>query len=189
MPEASDAGLATDRLLLRPWRPSDSEPFARLNADPEVMAHFPAALDRDASDAMAARCAAAITRDGWGLWAVELRTSGEFIGFTGLARPAFEAAFLPAVEIGWRLARSAWGHGYASEAATAATAFAFGPLGLAEIVSFTTVDNHRSRAVMERLGMTHNPRDDFDHPRIPEGHPLRRHVLYRLQRPDIPAKP
>ncbi|GAA4975939.1 GNAT family N-acetyltransferase [Yinghuangia aomiensis] len=182
MPGDQPRSLSTDRLLLRQWQPSDAEPFARLNADPAVMEHFVAPLDRAASDAMAGRCRAAIERDGWGLWAVEVRATGEFIGFTGLARPVVDAPFMPAVEIGWRLARSAWGHGYATEAATAAAAFGFDDVGLSEIVSFTAVRNLRSRAVMERLGMTHDPHDDFDHPRIPEGHPLRRHVLYRLRR-------
>lgn len=182
MPDDLPESLSTDRLILRPWLSSDAAPFARLNADPEVMAHFPARLDRAASDAMAGRCDAVIRRDGWGLWAVEVRATGDFIGFTGLAKPNFDAPFMPAVEIGWRLARSAWGKGYATEGATAAAAFGFDKLGLSEIVSFTAVENLRSRAVMQRLGMTHDPRDDFDHPRVPQGHRLRHHVLYRLRR-------
>jgi len=172
--------LPTDRLLLRRWRPSDRAPFAALNADPEVMRWFPVTLSRDASDALADRIETAFERDGWGLWALEERASGRFLGFTGLARPGFEAHFTPAVEIGWRLARDAWGRGYATEAARAAAAFAFGEAGLDALVSFTAQGNERSRAVMRRLGMRHDPAEDFDHPGLPPRHPLRRHVLYRL---------
>ncbi|MFG1612066.1 GNAT family N-acetyltransferase [Nonomuraea wenchangensis] len=174
------AELRTARLLLRPWRPSDLEPFAALNADPSVMEHFPAILSRAESDRLAAASDDAIARQGWGRWALELQETGEFIGFTGLHRPAFEAPFLPAVEIAWRLSRRAWGHGYATEAATAALDFAFDRLGLEEVVSFTATVNTRSSAVMERLGMIHDPVGDFDHPVLPPGHRLRRHVLYRL---------
>jgi ribosomal-protein-alanine N-acetyltransferase len=175
----------TERLLLRQWREEDLEPFAALNADPTVMEHFPSTLDRAASDAFAERNAQHIDEHGWGLWAIELKETGRFLGFTGLAVPRFTAPFTPAVEVGWRLARHAWGFGFATEAATAAVAAGFGPLGLAEIVSFTAVRNLRSRAVMERIGMTHDPADDFDHPALPEGHALRRHVLYRLRRPGV----
>jgi RimJ/RimL family protein N-acetyltransferase len=174
-------GLRTERLLLRGWRESDLRPFAALNADPEVMRYFPARLSREESDAMVARVSASLAERGWGLWAVEHH--GEFLGLTGLAVPQFEAPFLPAVEIGWRYARSAWGRGYATEAAQAVLAFAFHELRLDEVVSFTAVENRRSRAVMERLGMEHDAADDFDHPRIPEGSPLRRHVLYRAPNP------
>jgi ribosomal-protein-alanine N-acetyltransferase len=173
----------TDRLLLRQWRPQDREPFAALNADPEVMRHFPAAISRTQSDAFVEKVTADLARNGYGLWALEVRGTGEFIGFTGVQRPSFEAHFMPAVEVGWRLARSAWGHGYATEAARAAVAYAFEHVGLDEIVSFTVPANERSRAVMRRLGMSHDPAEDFDHPRLPAGHPLRRHVLYRLPRP------
>jgi ribosomal-protein-alanine N-acetyltransferase len=176
------AELRTERLVLRQWRPADRAPFAALNADPEVMAYFPAALTRKQSDALVDAVEAHIEREGWGLWALEVRDTGAFAGFTGLARPRFDAHFTPAVEVGWRLARAAWGHGYATEAARAAAAFGFDALELSEIVSFTAAGNRRSRAVMERLGMTHDPADDFDHPALPEGHPLRRHVLYRLTR-------
>ncbi|PSK81210.1 ribosomal-protein-alanine N-acetyltransferase [Murinocardiopsis flavida] len=181
--------LHTDRLLLRPWYPADRDAFAELNADPAVMEHFPDTLDRAASDAMAERIGAAIARAGWGFWAVEERDSGTFIGFTGLAPVTFDTHFTPAVEIGWRLARSAWGKGFATEAATAALGFAFGTLDLDEVVSFTPVGNRRSRAVMERLNMTRDPRDDFDHPRLPAGHPLRRHVLYRRTAGGEPSEP
>jgi RimJ/RimL family protein N-acetyltransferase len=173
--------MHTERLLLRQWRDGDLEPFAALNRDPEVMHHFPAALTREESDALAEAQRRAIAERGWGLWAVEIPGSAPFIGFVGLSVPRFEAHFTPAVEVGWRLAREHWGHGYATEAARAAVAFGFGELGLEEIVSFTTVRNARSRAVMERLGMTHDPADDFDHPALPDW-PERRHVLYRLAR-------
>jgi ribosomal-protein-alanine N-acetyltransferase len=129
---------------------------------------------------MVDKIAAGFDERGYGLWAVEVAESGDFIGFTGLSVPRFPAHFMPAVEIGWRLARSAWGHGYASEAARRALEFGFEDLGLPEIVSFTATGNLRSRAVMARIGMTHDPVDDFDHPLVPEGSRLRRHVLYRL---------
>jgi RimJ/RimL family protein N-acetyltransferase len=154
-----------------------------MNSDPAVMEHFPAPLTRRQSDELAEKIEAGFKAHGFGLWAVEVRASGEFIGFTGLDVPEFEAHFTPAVEIGWRLARSAWGNGYATEAARAALAFGFGEVGLDEIVSFTTVANRRSRAVMERLGMGHDPADDFDHPNLPAGHPQRPHVLCRLKSP------
>jgi RimJ/RimL family protein N-acetyltransferase len=174
---------STERLLLRQWRDEDREPFAAMNADPEVMRHFPAPLTRAESDAFVDGVSGQLADHGWGLWALQDATTGTFLGFTGLAVPRFEAAFTPAVEVGWRLRRDAWGHGYASEAARAALAVGFGDLGLDEIVSFTSVGNVRSRAVMARIGMTHDPADDFDHPALAEGHPLRRHVLYRLRRP------
>ena len=168
------------RLILRQWRAGDAEPFADLNADPEVMRYFPGTLSRRESDAMIDRCVDHVAEHDWGLWALERRDTGEFIGFTGLARPRFNAHFTPAVEVGWRLARSAWGHGFATEAARVAVDVGFGELGLEEIVSFTMSANAASRLVMRRLGMTHDPADDFDHPVLPAGHPLSRHVLYRL---------
>lgn len=173
--------LRTPRLVLRQWREEDREPFAALNADPEVMRWFPATLTREQSDALVDQQRTLLAERGWGLWAVE--ADGAFIGFVGLAEPRFDAHFTPAVEIGWRLARVGWGHGYATEAARVAVSFGFDELRLGEIVSFTTVRNHRSRRVMERLGMSRDPADDFDHPLLPEGHPLRRHVLYRLKSP------
>ncbi len=154
-----------------------------MNADPEVMEHFPELLSRRQSDEFVERIEAGFAENGFFLWAVEVRASGEFIGFTGLAAPGFEAHFTPAVEVGWRLAHSAWGHGYATEAARAALAFGFDEVGLDEIVSFTTPANRRSRAVMERLGMSHDPEDDFEHPSLPPGHLQRPHVLYRLKSP------
>jgi RimJ/RimL family protein N-acetyltransferase len=174
--------LQTPRLVLRQWREADLDPFAALNADPEVMRHFPAPLTRQQSDALAERERTLIVERGWGLWAVELVQGAAFIGFVGLAEPRFEAHFTPAVEVGWSLAREHWGNGYASEGARVAITFAFDDLGLDEIVSITTVGNDRSRSVMERLGMTHDAADDFEHPLLARGHPLRPHVLYRLRR-------
>ncbi|MFB4309335.1 GNAT family N-acetyltransferase [Actinomadura sp. GTD37] len=179
--------LRTDRLLLRRWKDADRGPFAALNADPEVMEHFPAPLTRGESDAMIDRLEAGFDERGFGLWALET-AAGEFIGFAGLSVPRFRAHFTPAVEIGWRLARSAWGHGYATEAARRALAFAFDERGLDEVVSFTSVPNLRSRAVMERVGMSRDPSGDFDHPLVPEGHSLRRHVLYRTTAADWAAQ-
>ncbi|WP_411284265.1 GNAT family N-acetyltransferase [Lapillicoccus sp.] len=178
----------TPRLVLRQWRDTDREQFAALNADPVVMEHFPAPLTRAESDAMVDRLTARIDADGYGLWAVEVRDTHEFIGFVGLARPTFETAFTPCTEIGWRLARAAWGQGFATEAASAALDVAFGPLGLDEVLSWTFMGNLASRAVMERLGMTRDPADDFDHPRLPEGDRLRRHVLHRI-RGAMPSRP
>ena len=175
--------LPTARLLLRAWRDADRPALAALNADPAVMEFFPGVLDRVGSNAMADRIAAHWAERGFGLWAVEVPGAAPFIGYVGLSVPRFEAAFTPCVEIGWRLAAAHWGRGYATEAARAALAFGFGELGLAEIVSFTVPANARSRAVMERLGMRRDPAGDFDHPLLPPGHPLRRHVLYRLGRP------
>jgi RimJ/RimL family protein N-acetyltransferase len=172
--------LRTERLLLRAWRDEDLEPFAALNADPEVMRHFPAVLGRTDSDAQAARIRAHLVTHGFGLWAVEVPGQAAFIGFVGLAVPRFETHFTPCVEIGWRLAREHQGRGYATEGARAALGFGFTHLGLAEIVSFTVPANLASRRVMEKLGMQHT--EDFDHPLMPGGHPLQRHVLYRLPR-------
>lgn len=151
------------------------------------MEYFPATLDRDQSDALVDAVEAHFATQGFGLWAVEVAGSSSFIGFAGLCRVPFDAPFTPAVEVGWRLAYAHWGMGYATEAARAVVGYGFGDLGLEEIVSFTTEGNQRSRAVMERLTMTHDSVDDFDHPAIAPGQPLRRHVLYRLrpgERPD-----
>jgi ribosomal-protein-alanine N-acetyltransferase len=176
---ASGPTLITERLRLRRWCRSDREPFAALNADPMVMEYLPGRLSRAASDRLVARIEAGFDRHGYGLWALELRSTGEFLGFTGLEVPSFEAHFTPTVEVGWRLARSAWGHGYATEAGRASLAFGFEEVGLEEIVSTTSAPNTRSQAVMKRIGMTRDPADDFDHPELEEGHHLRRHVLYR----------
>ncbi|RNL78945.1 GNAT family N-acetyltransferase [Nocardioides marmorisolisilvae] len=174
--------LTTERLLLRQWRDDDREPFAALNADPEVMADFPRTVTREEADALIDRHQVRLAAGEPGLFAVEVRDSGEFIGFVGLSVPAFEAAFTPCVEVGWRLARSAWGHGYASEGGRAALEHGFNTLMLNEIVSFTWEGNLRSRAVMERIGMTRDPADDFEHPNLEPGHRLRPHVLYRVSR-------
>lgn len=174
--------LETERLLLRPWRPADRTPFAQLNADSRVMEYLGATLDRAASDAFVDRIETGFTEHGFGLWAVEVKGGAPFIGYVGLSVPRFEAHFTPCVEIGWRLEASAWGHGYASEAARAALAFGFEERELPEIVAFTTAANRRSRQVMERLGMHHRVQDDFGHPALPTDHPLRPHVLYRLTR-------
>ena len=179
--------VRTERLLLRGWRDADREPFAALNADPVVAEFLGAPMDREASHAMQDRFAGSWAENGYGLWAVERLDDGRFIGFTGLSAPTFDAHFIPAVEVGWRLAADAWGHGFATEAARAALEFGFHSVGLEEIVSFTVPANQRSRRVMEKLGMTRDPADDFDHPRIPQGDALRRHVLYRLRRPDWEA--
>lgn len=172
--------LRTERLLLRGWRPADREPFAALNADPDVAEFLAGPLDREQSDALVDRIEQGFVDRGFGFWAVEVAATGAFVGFTGLSVPSFDAHFTPAVEIGWRLARTAWGYGYATEAARAALRHGFDECGLDEVVSFTTVANARSRAVMQRLGMTRDAADDFDHPRLAADHPLRRHVLYRL---------
>lgn len=180
--DAAAQAIDTERLLLRRWRRRDRKPFAALNADPEVMEHFPSRLTRDQSDAMVDRLEELFKSQGFGLWALEVKQTGEFIGFTGLNQVPFHAHFTPAVEIGWRLARSAWGHGYATEAARAALAFGFDVVGLEEVVSFTATTNVRSQAVMRRIGMSRDPADDFDHPRVDDDR-LRRHVLFRLKAP------
>jgi RimJ/RimL family protein N-acetyltransferase len=172
--------LCTDRLLLRRWQPSDRAPFAAINRDPQVMQHFPSLLNRRQSDQMVDRVEAHFERHGFGLWAAELRAAHEFIGFIGLSIPRFDAAFMPCVEIGWRLAAAHWGRGLATEGARAVVCHAFAFLKLGDLVSFTVPVNMRSRRVMEKLGMAHDPAEDFDHPNLPPDHPLRRHVLYRL---------
>jgi len=168
----------TERVLLRQWRRSDRQPFAALTADPIVMEYFPSILDRTASDALADRSESHIAVNGWGLWAAEISATGEFIGYVGLSSPRPELPFTPAVEIGWRLAAQHWGQGFATEAARGALRIAFELLELPEIVSFTSVGNLRSQAVMKRIGMKEIK--TFDHPNIPVGNTLRQHCLYRL---------
>jgi len=175
--------LRTERLLLRRWRPGDREPFALLNAEPVVMQYFVGTLRREDSDAFVGRIEKQFEERGFGLWAVEAAGVAPFVGFVGLSVPSFEAHFMPAVEVGWRLDRPYWGRGYATEAARASLTDGFERVGLTEIVSFTTPINLPSIAVMERLGMTRDPNDDFDHPGVPKGHPIRRHVLYRIAAP------
>ena len=175
--------LRTRRLLLRRWRGSDREAFAAMNADPEMMKHFLAPLSEGESGALLDRTRLHWAQHGFGPWAVEVLDGGAFAGVVGLGLPRFAQGFfgVAMVEIGWRLARSQWGQGYAVEAAHAAIASGFEE-GLSEVVSFTANINTRSIAVMERLGMRRDPAEDFDHPNVPGGHPLRRHVLYRLAR-------
>jgi RimJ/RimL family protein N-acetyltransferase len=166
----------TERLRLRQWIESDREPFARLNADPRVMEFLPSLLDRVASDAMIDRLQKSIIDRGWGLWAVESKQDNQFIGYVGLEIPKADLPFSPCVEVGWRLAFEYWGKGYATEAAQAALKVGFDRLNLPEIVSFTTINNHRSSAVMERLGMTRDA-ETFEHPSIPVGYSLCEHYL------------
>jgi RimJ/RimL family protein N-acetyltransferase len=173
--------LRAGRLVLRRWQASDRAPFAALNADPLVMEYFPSTLTAAESDAMVDQIEQTFAADHVGLWAVEVPGVVSFAGYVGLWPARFPAPFTPAIEVGWRLARSYWGCGYATEAARVAVDDGFERLGLSEIVSFTAVPNERSRRVMEKLGMTHDPREDFDHPNVQVGHSLRRHVLYRLR--------
>jgi RimJ/RimL family protein N-acetyltransferase len=176
----------TDRLLLRRWLPRDLDDFAAMNADPEVMEFFPAPYTREQSAQQAEQFDAEIVEHGFGLWAIEVGDGperGRFAGFTGLSVPGFDAPFGPSIEVGWRLARWAWGRGYATEAARASLEIGFREHGLDEIVSFTSVPNVRSQAVMERIGMTRDPADDFDHPLVPSESGLQRHVLYRSSAP------
>ena len=172
--------LTTPRLRLRLWRDEDLEPFAALNADPRVREFFPSIQTYQESAESMRFIRDHCEQRGFGLWAVEVIGGAPFIGFIGLAVPSFDAPFTPCVELGYRLAFEHWGHGYATEGSRAALAFGFSTVGLAEIVAMTAGSNERSRQVMERLGMRHNAADDFDHPNITVGHPLRRHVLYRL---------
>lgn len=180
--------LKSERLILRPWRESDVAPFAALNADPLVMEHFPATLTRAETEAMVERARAEMARHGFGWFAAEMPGVASFIGFIGLWAPGFAAPFTsiqdPIVEVGWRLAKEHWGRGYATEGARECLRFGFNDLGLKEIVSFTATTNLPSQRVMQRLGMTHDPADDFDHPNLPKGHRLERHVLYRMRRAD-----
>lgn len=174
--------IRTERLLLRRWRTDDLAPFAVMNADPRVVEFFPSPLTRAESEALIARSEAHFDKNGFGPWAVEVPGIANCIGFIGLFTPRFVAHFTPCVEVGWRLAAEHWGRGYATEGARAAIQFGFENLKLEEIVAFTVPANIRSRRVMEKLGMTHTPADDFDHPDLPDNHPLRRHVLYRIAR-------
>jgi RimJ/RimL family protein N-acetyltransferase len=175
--------IRTDRLILRRWRFEDRAPFAALNADPLVREHFPGTMSREASDAFVDLIEATWDERGWGQWAIEVPGVAPFIGFVGLW-PADFVTGAPMVEVGWRLAREHWGHGYATEAAREALRFGFAELGLDEIVSFTVPRNLRSIAVMERIGLVRDPAGDFDHPRVDaHAYPhLVRHVFYRLTR-------
>lgn len=174
--------LTTPRLRLRPWRDVDRAPFALMSANPDVMAYLTPMPARELSDAWIDRQCAHQAAHGFSFWATELRETGEFIGSVGLVRVRYSAHFTPAVEVGWRLAKRFWGRGYAPEAGAAALRFGFDSLGFEEIVAITTPSNTNSQRVMGKLGMTRDPADDFDHPLVPEGDPLRRHVLFRLRR-------
>jgi RimJ/RimL family protein N-acetyltransferase len=173
--------LRTPRLLLRAWRKEDEAPFAALNADAEVTAYLLGPFSRERSDAQIAAFRAHFAQHGFGRWAVEVRETARFIGTVGLSVIPYPAHFAPGVEIAWRLARPFWGQGFASEAARAVLAFGFEHAGLPEIVALTVPANRRSQAVMERIGMVRGDADDFDHPLVPDGHPLQRHVLYRTK--------
>ncbi len=179
---ASIVEIRTRRLLLRPWRESDLQPFAAMNQDPEVMKFFPVVLDRKQSDRLAEEIQRRIDDQGWGFWVVEIPGEAPFIGFTGLNTVREELPFAPGVEIGWRLSRKFRGNGYASEAAPAALETGFRQLRLQEIVAFTASENRRSRAEMERIGMVFE-NETFDQPVVAPGHPLRKHVLYRMKNP------
>ena len=172
---------------MRQWREEDLLPFAEMNADPRVMEYFPSLMTREQSDELAQRCGALIAERGWGMWALETREEGKFIGFLGLHTPGYPLPFNPCVESGWRLGFESWGKGYASEAAQAALHVGFTALALEEIVSFTTLSNLRSQAVMKRIGMTTHSADNFNHPVFEGEHPLREHCLYRLKRDEWAA--
>lgn len=175
--------LETKRLILRPFREGDGEALFQLNSDPEVMRYFPAPMTREESGVMLETLIQRAQGGDVTFRAVTLK-EGQFIGLAGLNRPRFAAPFMPCVEVGWRFVHRAWGKGFATEAASASLTYGFNELGLREIVAFTVPANERSIRVMERLGMTRDPDEDFDHPRVPEGSPLRRHVLYRIHRED-----
>ncbi len=174
--------LTTPRLILRRFRDSDLEPFVAMNADPEVMAHYPKTMTREESVVQLERIATHFEKFGYGVWAVEHRDTHAFVGAVGIFHSRFEAHFTPCVELFWRLARAHWGSGFATEAAYAARDVGIDRLRFPEIVAFTSEQNKRSRRVMERIGMSRNPADDFDHPSVPPGHPLSRHVLYRYRK-------
>lgn len=173
--------INTQRLVLRPWQEEDIEPLARLNADPRVMEFLLGTLTREESMGRLKCYQQHIKEHGWGLWAVSIPNTSNFIGWIGLWPISFDAHFTPAIEVGWRLLPEFWGQGYATEGARASIQYGFDTLKLDEIVSITVPANLRSRRVMAKLGMHHDPKDDFDHPKVPDGHPLKRHVLYRCK--------
>jgi RimJ/RimL family protein N-acetyltransferase len=180
--------IETARLILRDWRDADLEPWIAMNCDPRVTEFFAKSYTRELSESAAATMREQLNRNGHGWWAVEVRGGPSFAGVIALQEVPFQAPFTPANEIGWRFAFDNWGRGYATEGARAALDFAFNELSWREVVAFTAATNVRSQRVMERLGMTHQPIDDFDHPKIEPGHPLRRHVLYRIRRPNWPER-
>lgn len=172
--------IETARLRLREWRDADIEPWVAMNADPRVMEFFPQTYDRPQSEEVARRLRGLLESNGFGWWIAETKDDGVFHGAIALQMVPFDARFTPALEVGWRLPVASWGNGFATEGGAAAIRFARERLGYDEVVAMTASINLRSRRVMERLGMTHDPNDDFDHPRLEEGHPLRPHVLYRI---------
>jgi len=174
--------IETERLLLRQWKESDKKPFAQLNSDPETLLHFPKTLAEEESNSFVDKTIQLINKNKYGLFAVELKDSGKFIGFTGLAVPSWEADFTPCTEIGWRIYKGYWGKGYATEAAKKVLNFAFSKLKLEEVVAFTSHFNIPSIKVMKRIGMIHDPARDFDHPRIEQGHKFSPHVFYQISR-------
>ncbi|WP_373998763.1 GNAT family N-acetyltransferase [Bdellovibrio bacteriovorus] len=173
--------LETPRLILRLWKPEDIDPFHALCSDPEVMEYFPSTLSKEETIAFIERLKANQKKDGYSFMACERKDTGEFVGFVGLSYFTHPTHFSPCVEVGWRLAKKHWGHGFAPEAARAVIDYAFGSLKASEVVAMTAVDNWKSRRVMEKIGMTYNSADDFDHPKVADGHPLKRHVLYRIK--------
>ena len=177
--------LETERMILRRWREDDREPFARLNADPRVMEFQLGVLSREQSDRFFGHIVAHFLECGFCLYATELKANQRLLGFIGIHIPTFQAAFMPCVEIGWRLAADVWGQGLATEGGRVVLRHSFEVLGLKEIVSFTAAINSRAQRVMQKLAMKRNPAEDFDHPKVPVGHPLRRHVLYRLRNPKV----
>jgi ribosomal-protein-alanine N-acetyltransferase len=177
--------LQTERLILRRWQDSDREPFAEMNADPRVMEFFSDVLTREESDRLIESIESHFDNRGFGLFATELKAEQKLIGFIGLHVASFQAHFTPCVEIGWRIAAPYWGKGLATEGSREVIRYAFEWLRLESLVSFTVPENVASRRLMEKLGMTHDPAEDFDHPKLPEGHRLRRHVLYRLKNPAL----
>lgn len=178
---ATTKAIETERLLLRQWKASDRQPFIELNADPEVMEYFPSPISESESDEFIQRVTAEIEDSGWGFWAVELKSSHDFIGFVGISSPRAKLPFSPCIEIGWRLAKKYWGKGYATEAAEAALKFAFANLPINEVVSFTSVQNKRSQVVMKNINMTDSGQN-FMHPSIPVGNALQEHVLFKISR-------
>lgn len=180
--------IRTPRLLLREWRDSDLDPFEAMGSDPRVMEFFPSLLDRAQSASAIARYRAHFAEHGFGFLAVEVPGVADFVGICGMAWARFQVPFTPCVEIGWRLAYDHWGHGYATEGALAVRDYCFSALHFDHIVAFTAINNRRSRHVMEKIGMTYDAAADFDHPSVPEGNPVRRHVLYRIARGAAPPQ-
>ena len=180
--QCMQTSLRTARLILRRWKQPDIKPFAAMNSDPEVMEFFPSVLSLEQSVDMVKSIEDRFDKEGYGLWAVEIEDTGEFVGFVGLSQPKFDTHFTPCVEVGWRIARRHWGKGYAPEAAKEALRDGFERLDLSEIVSFTAALNNKSIRVMEKIGMRRNAEDDFLHPLVEDGSPLKPHVLYRLSR-------